>query len=167
MTFSWRGNTHFSLKKCLQLMNLNNCKENAYFLSFPQVVKGRVGLKRSGGAHIVKWTIGACIRILSPGSRAPPPRPPQKMSEGHILLRHPTCTLSTPILQCYALHLSFWLRTLKLDWYTWRDQLFQTIWQLLWQLESLFRPFDLGISQNKSYLWSANQDCPETTKPTQ
>ena len=68
-----------------------------------------------------------------------PPSPSAKMSEGHILLWHPTCTLSTSLLQCHALHLSFWLRTLKLDWCIWRDPLFQTIWQLLWQLDSLFR----------------------------
>ena len=56
----------------------------------------------------------------------------------------------TPLLQCYALHLSFWLRTFKLDRSIWRlDQLFQTTWQLLWQLESLLLTFDLGISESE------------------
>ena len=83
--------------------------------------------------------------ILSPGVAHHPTPPSQRT---HFALASNLHFEHTPLLQCYALHLSFWLRTFKLDRSIWRrDQLFQTTWQLLWQLESLLLTFDLGTSQ--------------------
>ena len=74
----------------------------------------------------------------------------------HFERLHSGLPLSQPFLIENSINLEL---LLKLDQNIWRDTLFRTAWQLLWQPRPLLQPFDLGVSQNKNRsLWFVKQD---------